>query len=83
VVLESAKDRILEVDTLVQHVPPRVRYGMTWLLIRNVIGYVSWSVEWGLALFFMSYFVIWLNHMVQEGPFAGESLALQVGPFVG
>jgi hypothetical protein len=26
--LESAKDRILEVDTPGQHVPPRVRYGM-------------------------------------------------------
>jgi hypothetical protein len=29
VMLESAKDRILGVDTLGQHVPPRVRYGMT------------------------------------------------------
>jgi hypothetical protein len=28
VMLESAKDRILGVDTLGQHVPPRVRYGM-------------------------------------------------------
>jgi hypothetical protein len=27
VVLESAKDRILVVDTPEQHVPPRVRYG--------------------------------------------------------
>jgi hypothetical protein len=27
VMLESAKDRILGVDTLEQHVPPRVRYG--------------------------------------------------------
>jgi hypothetical protein len=48
---------------------------------------VSCSVEWGLASFFVSYFVtyfvIWLNHMVQEGPFAGESLAVQAGPFGG
>jgi hypothetical protein len=28
VMLESAKDRILEVDTPGQHVPPRVQYGM-------------------------------------------------------
>jgi hypothetical protein len=29
VMLESAKDRILGIDTPGQHVPPRVRYGMT------------------------------------------------------
>jgi hypothetical protein len=29
VMLKSAKDRILGVDTPGQHVPPRVRYGMT------------------------------------------------------
>jgi hypothetical protein len=45
--LESAKDRILVVDTPGQHVPPCVRYGMTCLLIRNVISCVSCSVEWG------------------------------------
>jgi hypothetical protein len=28
VMLESGKDQILGVDTLGQHVPPRVRYGM-------------------------------------------------------
>jgi hypothetical protein len=47
VMFESAKDRILRVDTTGQHVPPRVRYGMTCLLIRNTIGCVSCSVEWG------------------------------------
>jgi hypothetical protein len=47
VMLESAKDRIFEVDTLGQHVSPRVRYGMACLLIRYVIGCVSCSVEWG------------------------------------
>jgi hypothetical protein len=47
VMLESAKDQILGVDTLGQHVPPRVWYGMTCLLIRNNIGCVSCSVEWG------------------------------------
>jgi hypothetical protein len=81
VVLESAKDRISEVDTLGQHVLPRVRYGTTCLLIRNAIGCVSYSVEWRLASFLVTYFVICLNHMVQVGPFVGESLALQAGPF--
>jgi hypothetical protein len=33
VMLESAKDRFLRVDTPGQHVPPRVQYGMTCLLI--------------------------------------------------
>jgi hypothetical protein len=33
VMLESAKDRILGVDTIGQYVPPHVRYGTTCLLI--------------------------------------------------
>jgi hypothetical protein len=37
VMLESAKDRILGVDTLGQHVPPRVRYGMTCWLTRKAL----------------------------------------------
>jgi hypothetical protein len=78
VVLESAMDQILGVDTLGQHVPPHVRYGTTCLLIRNAIGSVSCSVEWGLA----SYFVRCLTQMVQEGPCIGETLALQAGSFV-
>jgi hypothetical protein len=41
VMLKSAKDRILEVDTSGQHVPPRVRYKTACLLIRYVIGCVS------------------------------------------
>jgi hypothetical protein len=49
-------------------VSPRVRYGTTCLLIRNTIGSVSCSVEWGLA----SYFVKRLTHIVQEGPFVGN-----------
>jgi hypothetical protein len=36
--IESAKDRILGVDTLGQHVTPRVRYGVACLLIRNTTG---------------------------------------------
>jgi hypothetical protein len=47
VVIKSTKDRILGVDTLGQHVPPRGQYGMACLLIRYVVGYVSCSVEWG------------------------------------
>jgi hypothetical protein len=46
VILESAKDRILGVDTPGQHVPPRVRYGMACLLIRYAIGGVLCSVVW-------------------------------------
>jgi hypothetical protein len=50
VMLESAKDRILGVDTPGQQVSPRVRYGTACLLIRYVIGCVSCSVEWGWLL---------------------------------
>jgi hypothetical protein len=59
--LESAKDRILGVDTLGQHVPPRVRYGMTCLLITDVVGNVPFSDEWEVAWSFAE------AHMVQEG----------------
>jgi hypothetical protein len=45
--LESAKDRVFGVDTPGQQVPPRVRYGMTCLLIRNAVGCESCSVAWG------------------------------------
>jgi hypothetical protein len=38
VVLESAKDRVIGVDTPGQQVPPRVRYGTTCLLIRGAMG---------------------------------------------
>jgi hypothetical protein len=47
VMLKSVKDRILGVDTLGQHVLPRVQYGLACLQIRNTIGCVSCSVEWG------------------------------------
>jgi hypothetical protein len=47
VMLESAKDWVLGVDTLGQQVPPRVQYGTTWLLIRDVVGCESCSVVWG------------------------------------
>jgi hypothetical protein len=46
VMLESAKDQILGVDTPGQHVSPHVQYGTACLLIRYVVGCVSCSVEW-------------------------------------
>jgi hypothetical protein len=36
-----------------------------------------------LCVIHVTYFVIYLSHMVQEGPFARKSLAPQAGPFVG
>jgi hypothetical protein len=47
VMLESAKDQVLGVATPRQQVPPRVRYGMTCLLIRDVVGCESCSAVWG------------------------------------
>jgi hypothetical protein len=60
--LEYAKDQILGVDTPRQQVSPRVWYEMTCLLIRNIIGCVSCSDEWGLTWYFTQ------AYMVQEGP---------------
>jgi hypothetical protein len=83
VMLEYAKDWILGVDTSRQHVPPRVQYGMACLLIRYVVGCVSCSVEWGwlhsLWSVFVTYFVNYLNHMVQEGPFCAGNLSTASG----
>jgi hypothetical protein len=47
VMLESAKDRVIGVATLGQQVSPRVRYGTTCLLIRDVVGSAPCSDEWG------------------------------------
>jgi hypothetical protein len=38
VMLKSAKNWVLGVDTLGQQVPPRVRYGMACLLITDGVG---------------------------------------------
>jgi hypothetical protein len=43
VMLESAKDRVIGVDTPGQQVPPRVRYGMACLLIRDAVESVPCS----------------------------------------
>jgi hypothetical protein len=61
VMLKSAKDRILGVGTLGQHVSPCIRYGMTYLLIRDDMGSVPYSVVWEVAWSFTQ------AHMVQEG----------------
>jgi hypothetical protein len=50
VMLESAKDRVIGVDIPGQQVPPRVRYGTTWLLIRDVVGSVPCSDEWEIGI---------------------------------
>jgi hypothetical protein len=50
VMLESAKDRVIGVDTPGQKVPPRVRYGMACLLIRDVVGSVPYSDEWEIGI---------------------------------
>jgi hypothetical protein len=46
VMLESAKDRVIGVDTPGQLVTPRVWYGTTCLLIRDAVGSVPCSNEW-------------------------------------
>jgi hypothetical protein len=52
VMLKSAKDRILGVDTPGQQVPPCVRYEMACLLIRYVVGCVM--LGWvGMIPFFV------------------------------
>jgi hypothetical protein len=83
VMLESAKDRILGVDTPGQHVPPHVRYGMACLLIRYVVGCVSCLIEWGWLLdlwsVFVTFFVNCLNHMVQEGLLCAGNLSTTSG----
>jgi hypothetical protein len=46
VMFESAKDRVIRVDTPGQQVLPRVRYGTSCLLITGVVGSVPCSNEW-------------------------------------
>jgi hypothetical protein len=50
VILESAKDRVIGVDTPGQQVPPRVRYGTACLLIRDAVGSVPYSNEWEIGI---------------------------------
>jgi hypothetical protein len=50
VMLESAKDQVLEVDTLGQQVPPCVQCGTTCLLIRDIVGSMSCSDECEISI---------------------------------
>jgi hypothetical protein len=50
VMLESTKDRVLGVDTPGQQVSPRVWYGTTCLLTRDIVGSVPYSVEWEIDI---------------------------------
>jgi hypothetical protein len=50
VMLKFAKDRVIGVDTMGQQVPPHVRYGMTCLLIRDVVGSVPYLDEWQIGV---------------------------------
>jgi hypothetical protein len=48
--LKSTKNRVIGVDTLGQHVPPRVRYGTACLVIRDAVGSVTCSNEWEIGV---------------------------------
>jgi hypothetical protein len=48
--LESVKDRVLGVDTLGQQVSSRVRYGMTCLIIIDVVRSVTYSDGWEIGI---------------------------------
>jgi hypothetical protein len=50
IMLESAKDRVIGVDTPGKQVPPRVRYGTACPLIRDVVGSVPYSDEWEIGV---------------------------------
>jgi hypothetical protein len=50
VMLKSAKDRVISVDTLGQQVLPRVQYGTTCLLIRDDVGSLPCSDEWEIGV---------------------------------
>jgi hypothetical protein len=50
VMLESAKDRVVGVDTPGQQVLPRVRYRIACLLISDAVGSVPCSDEWEIGV---------------------------------
>jgi hypothetical protein len=73
VMLESAKDWVLGVDTLEQQVPAHVQNGTACLLIRDVVGYESCSTVWG-----KTHDVIWSTRC-KRGLSHEETLALLAG----
>jgi hypothetical protein len=50
VMLESAKDRVIGVDTPGQQVSSRVRYGTACLLIMDDVGSVPCSNKWKIRV---------------------------------
>jgi hypothetical protein len=50
VMLKSAKDQAIGVDTPRQQVLPCVQYGMAYLLIRDDVGSVPCSDEWEIGV---------------------------------
>jgi hypothetical protein len=50
VMLKSAKDRVIGVDTSGQRVLPCVRYGMACLIIRDVVGSVPCPDKWEFGI---------------------------------
>jgi hypothetical protein len=50
VMLKSAKDQVIGVDTLGQQVSPCLQYGTACLLIRDVVGSVPYSDEWEFGI---------------------------------
>jgi hypothetical protein len=50
VILKSAKDRVIGVDTSGQQVPSRVQYGTACLLIRDAVRSVPCSDEWQIGI---------------------------------
>jgi hypothetical protein len=48
--LESTKGRVIGVDTPELQVPPLVRYGTTYLLIRDAVGSLPCSDEWKISV---------------------------------
>jgi hypothetical protein len=50
VILEYAKNRVIGVDTSGQKVSLRVRYGMTCLIISDVVGIVFSLGEWEFGI---------------------------------
>jgi hypothetical protein len=50
VMLRSANDRVIGLDTPGQQVPTHVWYGTTCLLIKDVVGSVPCSDEWEIGV---------------------------------
>jgi hypothetical protein len=50
VMLQSAKDRVIGVDTPGQQVSQRVRYGTACLLISDAVGSAPFSNEWEIGV---------------------------------